>query len=550
MGWYLLGCAGLLWLFLLAVLWRYNVLLKRVFDLQIYREGYFILTPSLMRKIRAELKRPTAPSLIYAVDFLKKAMHPLADEYLKKGLKHADEQVVLFCLQQIEGHPAGALFFKDLLKLFDKTDSMVVKNKTLALIIEQKYRSSAANGLNAYLPFLENPDLLEGTLIGFLRVGGNYTLLATQRLQRLADSKKNENKLQVLRIIQKAPYPAFYKLVEQLLKQNQIDIAKEALRAAGALKTPKLLPLMFQALDDVVLQEEALNTLKAFGKRAFPPLEKMLTDEHVPLLRRKQLILFLGFLPSGEGKQILIRALADASAELRMLMIQTLLDAGIFWMTRGRKTLLKKQIDKDLNRILFLKGQQEKYVLAPVPSAQEAFDFIRCAIREEIYQTRRLILSQLMLLYRHALFLKAVRFLLKEDPARQQVALAVMQDFMPSSFYKKFYTILFADTPIRKVAFSPPEAVQALSELMGQGDFILSPWLRSCVLYALRRLNVPEGKEVVCLALSDPNPLVFEAAIWALAHLEKDKKKLHQHLLSAPTSALAGPALDSILNDI
>ena len=75
------------------------------------------------------------------------------------------------------------------------------------------------------------------------------------------------------------------------------------------MRHPQLLPPVFEALDDVRTQEYALIAIDRYGKRAFPPLEKMLHNPDVPRVRQKVLILFLNSLNSGEGKQIHIRAL-------------------------------------------------------------------------------------------------------------------------------------------------------------------------------------------------------------------------------------------------
>ena len=48
-------------------------------------------------------------------------------------------------------------------------------------------------------------------------------------------------------------------------------------------------------------------------------------------------------------------------------------------------------------------------------------------------------------------------------------------------------------------------------------------------------------------ALNDRNPIVLEAAVWALVRLQPDKQALHQRLLALPTSCLAHISLDEIL---
>ena len=96
------------------------------------------------------------------------------------------------------------------------------------------------------------------------------------------------------------------------------------------------------------MQEYALLALKKFGKSAFPPIEKAIADETVPLLRRQTLILFLAALPSGEGQKLLLRSLDSAPPRLRKLILQLMLTQGIVWIHKDRKRILRKTLQQDI----------------------------------------------------------------------------------------------------------------------------------------------------------------------------------------------------------
>ena len=229
-----------------------------------------------------------------------------------------------------------------------------------------------------------------------------------------------------------------------------------------------------------------------------------------------------------------------------------LINSGIVWIHADKKALLLAGLNKDIERIHKSLDFIQSQTLSPTHETEEAFLFLRRALQEDIFQTRKLILLQLQLLKTHPLFSKAVRILL--SPARDQygAALGVVQDFIPAKLYKKIKPIILlndADVkphgPARVI--SEEQAVESLSQFLLKPPFVLPPWIKATALYALRKLGYEEGKDAVSEALKDKNPLVLEAAIWALVRLEKDKNELHRALLNVPTSRLVGQSIEEIL---
>ncbi|MGN1063529.1 MAG: hypothetical protein ACI4QM_04335 [Alphaproteobacteria bacterium] len=530
----------------------YSAILAESFKRRQWREGpLMIASPNLLKYMLDHLKSTDADEVIYFIRILGIAKHPAFQKNLVKLLKHPSEKVRLFALGRIERlYPIGS-FYKTVEMVMQKDKSSAVRAQALALLMQCDYAVQGEKGVRKYMRNLNDKQLQDGVLKGLLKIGGNTALLAMDTLQRLAFSPKINDSLRALRLIEQVPLSGLVRLVEPLMKHPDDQVAKQALLTAGAMRHPELLSAVFEALDEFDLQETALVALERYGKQAFPPLEKMLHNPLVPAMRQKTLILFLNRLPSGEGKQILLRAVTADNQKLRKSVIQGLLESGIVWIHKNKKALLTKALNKDVERVHFELDFIENQTQAPTHETEEALLFLRRAIIEDIHDTRELVLLQLQLLKPHPLFIKAVRILLSDKTDQYEAALGGIQDFLPHRLYQKIKPIALLPIAPKKISeekiILESTLAETLNNLLLKSPFALPAWIKATVLYCLRRLGAEEGKPAVIAALNDKNPLVLEAAIWALVRLEKDENTLHNILLNLPTSRLAGQSLEQIL---
>lgn len=553
-GWWLalLGVGAVfLALIFLSAHW-YAQLLMNLVRARIWRGGPLIISqPRLLAELEALLKEEDAQTGIYALRMLEVANHPAYQKNLLRSLKHPSDEVRLFAVQKLgELYNAAALrrVFEGVLQ---KDESAAVRCQALVTLIELSFEKNAAEGPAAYVSYLDNKVLRIGAITGFLKIGGDKALLAMEGLQRLSFSKRPADNLVALRIISQAASAGLVRLVAALLKSPHAEVVKQALMTAGSLRHPQLLPQVFAALDDPMLQEEALYALKCYGKAVFPPIEKMILNPKVPLLRRKILVLFLETLPSGEGKKILIRSLIVDNQHLKRVIIQSIFNSQIIWVHRDKKNLLHRCFQQDIDRAEWLMQFQEKYGPSPTHRAAEAIAFLMRAVREDILETRAIILYQLLLLKPNPLLEKAVRVLLGTRYERYPTALGVVQDLLPHRFYQRLRPLLVLPVmqsgAVHAKAPDEAEVVHAFSEMLLRPPFSLNHWMKATLICALRKLDHPEAIPAVQHALKEQHPIVLEAAIWALVRLEKNKDALHQTLLKIPTSRLVHPSLDEIL---
>ncbi|MBR5130383.1 MAG: hypothetical protein IKV03_04080 [Alphaproteobacteria bacterium] len=542
---------GLFLAFLTLVLVKYySDILLESFKRRQWRGGPLILSQkNVLNYLLDLLKSENANEVIYSMRILGISKHPAFEKNLVKLLRHPNDTVRLFSLNRIELYQMG-LFYKSIENVMNKDKSSTVRQYALSMLMQSDYEYQGKRP-EKYMRYLSDRNLRAGVLIGLLKAGGDYALMAMDTLQRLAFSKKSFENIEALKIIEHVPLSGLVRLVEPLMRHSDEDVVHQALLTAGAMKHPQLLGAVFEALDDVNLQETALLSLEMYGKKAFPPLEKMLHSSQVSMRRKKILVLFLDRLSSGEGKQILLRAMSADNQKLRKNVMYALINSGIVWIHKSKKAWLTKALQKDLKRIHFELDFIQNYTQAPTHETEEALLFLRRALEEDINNTRELILLQLQLLKPHPLFAKAIAILLSDKKQQYETALGVIQDFLPYRLYKQIKPIallsLDSKMMVEERIISEKILSTKIGELLLTPPFELPSWIKATGLYCLRRLGCNEGKMAVVAALEDKNPIVLEAAIWALVRLEKDEAFLHDLLLRVPTSRLAGQSLEQIL---
>lgn len=545
----LLGLSLFFLVFLSAKL--YSTILLDSFKRRQWRGGPLVIaTPKILHYILDHLKSENVDETLYFLRILGLSKHPVYKKNLLRLLKHSCSGVRVYVLNRLHALDLIKSLYKTIETISVKDDSPVVRQKAISLLMQVDAQNSMDN-LDFYMPFLKDKNLAPGVLLGLLKIGGNSALLAMSSLQKLAFSQKSSEVMTALQIIEQAPLAGLVGLVEPLMKHPDIQVVRQALLTAGAMRHPQLLSAVFDSLDEIDLQENALIALDLYGKRAFPPLEKMLHNAGTPAIRQKILILFLNASASGEGKQILIRAMSVDNQKLRKAVMSCLINSHIIWIHKSKKKLLHTGLKKDIERFHFCLRFIELHTQAPNHETEEALLFLRRALWEDMADTRELVLFQIHLLKPHPLLTKAIRILLSDRYDQYETALGVIQDFLPTSLYNQIRSIalFLVDTKQRmpdRVVLEE-HLTKALSELIIKPPFALPIWIKSTALYCLRRLGDEGGKDAVLKALTDPNPLVLEAAIWALVRLEKDKEILHQTLLTLPTRLLVGQSLEQIL---
>ena len=553
-SWILLGLTLFLFLLGFLSLKFYSSLFVSLLSLRVWRGGPLLLLDGpVLDYIQKNIVSENKNDAIYFLKILEVSNQWIYTIWLLKSLKNKNEKVRLYVLEKMSSLYNLSRYEKTIELIFLRDPSLKVRCRALSLLIQISYENKGLNGINAYLPYLDNKKLKVGAMCGFLKTGGAPALLVLDGLQELVNSKKIKDNLLALSIIDWAPSVGLMRQLARLLKSTTPIVASKSLLVAAKIDHPECLPLILNSLDDMALRENALVALKSYGVKALPMIERALNNPETPPIRLKTLILFLSMLPSGEGKQVLLRSLQIGNQKLRKTIIQGMIDSGIFWTHHDKYDLLFNGIQKDVNRILWLSDLMSKYKQVTFPQTSEVFAFLIRSIQEDLKETRETILYQLLLLKDNELYIKAVKILLSKRTEMYDLAISSLQDMLPKKLFKLVKMVMVDLNQDEKALINSDITIESATNdillLLNDPPFMLPDWMKATALYVLRMLDCPLALETVQKYLKSKSPLVLEAAIWAFCKLEKDEEKLHQTLIGLPTSQLLFQSLDAVFEN-
>ena len=514
----------------------YSRLLSHLCKMRVWCGGPLMLvSDKLIRRVQNGAQSDTVQDAVYFLRIMEIAHFPGFKNQLLKALHHPVADVRLFALDKLDAHGFYApKVIQAVRQVFQKDKESSVRARALAYLIRYEGDYNPHKVYAQYGSYLDDKELKAGAIMGFLQAGGEWALLAMDGLQKMVLSTRLKENLAALSIINKVPQKGLVRLVVPLLQSPYKEVVRAALLTAGRIGHTQTLSFVFQSLDSPELQEEALQALMMYGKTAFPPLEKMLFNPNVPLTRRHSLILFLGLLPSGEGKQVLLRSLYLPDLKARKEVFKAILASKIIWVSRARKRVLRSGILQDVNSWHLL----NKYIAAcqqvPVPALGDSFAFLRRAFEEMRQDLREVILDQLVLLKPNTLVQKAIDILRGAPSQRFISAAGILQDLLPSRLYASIASVLLspvvASDEEKGTSMDAGEARRFLEELIVAPSFPSNRWITAAALYGLQKVGNEDTQKVLEPALHCTSPVVLEAALELLEHLMPDKKAQEEYL--------------------
>lgn len=471
---------------------------------------------------------------IYFLRVLEEAQADCYKSYLRRALKHPDERVRCFALTRVE-KGRYRMFKKVLADLLTHDESPAVRSAVLRVLctIGEKYAEEKA------VLYLDHPDLRQGALIGLLKSGGEGILIASEGVNRLAASKSAKHRLEAAEILEETGIKGFFRLVLKLMNDEDLHVREKAVLAAGRMKHPSFLPILFRSLNSLELRDKALQAIKEFGPKAYPAISEALLSPERTWMCKKTLVSFLWINEDTEAQKILFKALKRTPFALRFDILRHLKESSFQTGTRRRRKMLLPLIQADEGQGLILKSLKKALKIAPVHEAQEAFELLQKALDRELQKVRHSLLMELALLYPAALFRKAVDCLLSRTSSAEQrrMALELIEDQLPRK-QRRLKVILKTaqETAADEKAFYPTSQKdelsmnEALAILLKNKSYRL-PWTKACALLAIRKIGEVSLTSTVTEMLTDTHPLIREGAVWALGRLVPEEQELLRLLM-------------------
>ena len=232
------------------------------------------------------------------------------------------------------------------------------------------------------------------------------------------------------------------------------------------------------------------------------------------------------------------------------MIVDSLKTTGLLWIHSNHKQILQQvmhQTVTEWHEIRQMLVQIETLEKTPLQKVKGLFAE---ALIEELQRTRRLVLDQIGFYVPNTLAQKAIMTLKGSDLNAYAAAASCVQDVLSKKIYHNIKDIILYPT-----IDTPPKHIKNMSEHTFLNYFILtppkwtSPWMQALALYGWRELNDKTGLMAVQTGLKSPDWIVLEAALSALGHLEKDRKKKEELVLTIPTRYLLNKNFENLLED-
>ena len=365
--------------------------------------------------------------------------------------------------------------------------------------------------------------------------------LMVDAMARATGDEGRRDRTEAARLIGSVHDPAFLlDLLPVLIIDEDIEVARQAVRSAYRAATEELIPPLMIVLGRADLAEDAAEALARLGNRVVPTLSHALRSEEVPIEVRRELPSVLLRIGTSEAEQALVSSLLESDGTVRHRVIASL--------NKLRAVRPDIRIDPSVLELLLaaeIAGHYRSYqVLGPLEVQFKRQDAVIDALRHSMEQELERIFRLMALLLPQAGLHDAYVGVRSSNPTVRANALEFLDNVLKPELRQVLVPLLDSHVTVQeridlanRLVGAPLETSdQAVATLLASDD----PWLRSCAIQAVGTLQLrslaPELKRYEDAA----DPLVREAVVAARARLAGDARALLEPQHPAPADLDVG----------
>lgn len=543
-------------LFLIALAWLgVAILLRRAYPQALLRAlkrrdfgdpEHLVGDASSLHIFRQGLTNPHAGVVVYSLKMLEQVSPELMTEHLPQLLSHERHEVRLDVLQRIErlGLTSALPAIRERL---DTEDSAVVRGAALRTMSVLCDDDDLFEEIYAYL---DHPDfqMRQGALVGMLR-GGQFEGIAAAA-SKLTGSLNSDDPAErgfAAQVLGEGGIRGFYRPLLKLLHDDEPNVRRLALVAAGKLGNPKLWPAVVENLALAPVRAAAVRALVTGGETVFPELRSSLVeaDQTRPVLIR--LIQVLARIQGKKAVTLLEGMLDFPDEQIRTAVLFALNKCGY---------RVEREAAGPIEQRMRAEVAQATWISATLAELGEdnALSLLRSSLAQHLDRHRQRLFLWCAIVYDSQVIqrvqdtLSSNQFSDDDSAGRQRsYALEAIDVLLPPNL-KTLLLPLFEGLPpvqiLEQLRSSFPQTSQTRNErlqaIVVGPDAWLTPWLKASALNAIARLPAPELAEAVLPLLASSEPLIRETAIWTLNRLDSAQYELDLvKLLGDPDSQVA-----------
>jgi AAA family ATP:ADP antiporter len=326
-------------------------------------------------------------------------------------------------------------------------------------------------------------------------------------------------RLELARVLSDLP-DVFDPLLETLLHDPSVPVAREAIRSAGELRKSSLTPILLDLLSNSELCDEAAKALAKLGDSAVPLLDECMGDSSCPVAIKQLIPPILVSIGTAAATRVILNNVLERDSAFRFQMISAL---NKIHQQHPEITLDMQLVETVLAAEII--GHYRSYqIKEALGLPEEANEPVLQGLHDSMQQELERIFRLLGLLYPH-LDLHSVYFGLQSKNAHvYDNALEFLENVLKSQLRASLLPLLDGKVSSKQRALIGERFVkakvdnreQAVAELLTSDD----PWLKSCGAYAIGTFAIKSLEEKLGECLEHPDPLLRETARAAKTRLQ------------------------------
>ncbi|MHC5212170.1 MAG: Npt1/Npt2 family nucleotide transporter [Planctomycetota bacterium] len=505
--------------------------------LDLPRERVDLSDETSVRVIEQALCAPEAARVLHTLSLLDAASEGDWSERVVPLLEHAAPEVRTAALRYLAERGSEQYGEAVHACLQDPDEHVVVE------ALSAHARLGGAGAVSELVPFLDDPRprVRGGAIVALIRHGGLAGLLHAGRpLHGLLESASPEERAVGARLLGVLGVRNFYGPLLDLLGDDEAAVRLAAVRAAGEVAAPELVPRLTQALHEPRLRPHALRAIERCTQDDLETLRALARDVELPRAVRRRIPDLLAR-RGGRAADDLAALVDDLDGRVRSAAWAAL--AGL--RAEGNAIPLDQRavlrcLEEEVGRV-----HEHLTRTGPLLEARSAPPLLEEALAIERHADRERLLMVMTMAW-PALDRASLREALASTDRRLRANAIELIDNVVASDRDRLIACLTSEPAPEAAQHAitriEGESLQAVESLL-QGP---EPWLRACALHAL--LSTGSSATLVLLfeMLDDADALVRETAAIELCR-RMDAATLRVRLVSAEVPSAARAVVEDTL---
>jgi AAA family ATP:ADP antiporter len=358
---------------------------------------------------------------------------------------------------------------------------------------------------------------IRAALVAFLaRPGRTQNVEAAKlllsKMVEESGAQDRRTRLEAAKLIEMLP-DLFDRELRTLLDDDDVEVARTAIAAAGRLKKRVLIDRLIDRLREPDLADAATAALAEFGDRIVGTLRDYLTDSQMPTEVRREIPKVLQAIATPAAQVVLTESVLDRDVVLRYHTIAALNKLG---QAHPERSADRKLIEMVLGAEIM--GHYRSYqVLATLGTSLDETNPISHGLDESMEKEAERIFRLLKILYPEYDMHSAHVGLQSADPVVHDNAVEFLDSVLPPEVRALIVPLFDRQVPVadriatanRLLGTTLTDREEAI-EVMAISD---DPWLRSCAAYAMGEMRLTRFAAKLDEWAHDSEPLLRATAI-------------------------------------